>query len=96
MYEFARTGELARPVSLFLCMNYRKYRKTGGRGGHHVWAKRSRIEIVQVIADELDFPPNGGVTVSTGSLAAKRHAGVWAPVIARKMIIADHQLAYAA
>jgi hypothetical protein len=39
---------------------------------------------------------NGGVTVSTGSLAAKRHAGVWAPVIARKMIIADHQLAYAA
>jgi hypothetical protein len=40
--------------------------------------------------------PHGGVTVSTGLFAAKRHAGGWAPVIARKMIIADHQLAYAA
>ena len=26
----------------------------------------------------------GGVTVSTGSIAAERHAGVWAPVIACK------------
>ena len=40
--------------------------------------------------------PQGGVTVSTGLIAAKRHAGVRTPVIARKMIIADHQLAYAA
>lgn len=43
------------------------------------------------------FTPIGGVTVSTGSLAAKRHAGVWAPVIAWKTIIANtNQLAYAA
>jgi len=39
----------------------------------------------------------GGVTVSTGSLVAERHAGVWAPVIAWKNIIANtNQLAYAA
>jgi formate dehydrogenase iron-sulfur subunit len=37
-----------------------------------------------------------GCPFTTGSFAAKRHAGGWAPVIARKMIIADHQLAYAA
>src|ERR1700728_3932954 len=41
-------------------------------------------------------PHHGGVTVSTGLLAAKRHAGVWAPVIAWKNIIANNQLAYAA
>jgi hypothetical protein len=39
---------------------------------------------------------DGGVTVSTGLLAARRHAGVWAPVIAWKTIIANNQLAYAA
>ncbi len=38
----------------------------------------------------------GGVTVSTELLAAKRHAGVWAPVIAWKTIIANTNLAYAA
>jgi hypothetical protein len=39
----------------------------------------------------------GGVTVSTGLLAARRHAGGWAPVIAWKNIIANtNQLAYAA
>ena len=58
--------------------------------------KGSNIEMSNGIYAGLGFPPDGGVTVSTGSLAAKRHAGVWAPVIARKMIIADHQLAYAA
>ncbi len=39
---------------------------------------------------------NGGVTVSTGSFAALRHAGVWAPVIARKTTIANNNLALAA
>jgi hypothetical protein len=58
--------------------------------------KGSKIKTVQVICAGLAVPTDGGVTVSTGSLATKRHAGVWAPVIARKMIIADHQLAYAA
>ena len=41
-------------------------------------------------------PTSGGVTVSTGMLAAKRHAGVHTPVIACKMIIANQQMAYAA
>ena len=40
--------------------------------------------------------PDGGVTVSTELLAAKRHAGVRAPVIAWKNIIANNNLAYAA
>ena len=39
---------------------------------------------------------NGGVTVSTEMLAAKRHARVLAPVIVGKMIIANQQMAYAA
>jgi hypothetical protein len=39
---------------------------------------------------------NGGVTVSTGSIAVERHAGGWAPVIAWKTTIANNQLAYAA
>jgi hypothetical protein len=39
---------------------------------------------------------NGGVTVSTGSDAAERHAGVWAPVIAYKNTIANNNLALAA
>jgi hypothetical protein len=38
----------------------------------------------------------GGVTASTEMLAAKRHAGVYTPVIAYKMIIANQQMAYAA
>ena len=38
----------------------------------------------------------GGVTVSTGMLAARRHAGVHSPVIEGKMIIANQQMAYAA
>jgi len=41
-------------------------------------------------------PTSGGVTVSTGMLAAKRHAGVHTPVIACKTIIANYQMAYAA
>jgi hypothetical protein len=40
--------------------------------------------------------PSGGVTVSTGLQAAERHAGVWAPVIARKNTIANNNLALAA
>jgi len=39
---------------------------------------------------------SGGVTVSTGSDAAERHAGVWAPVIAYKNTIANNNLALAA
>ena len=39
---------------------------------------------------------DGGVTVSTGSDAAERHAGVWAPVIAYKNTIANNNLALAA
>ena len=38
----------------------------------------------------------GGVTASTGLLAAERHAGVWTPVIAHKIISADNNLALAA
>lgn len=38
----------------------------------------------------------GGVTVSTGLDGPKRHAGVWAPVIARKTILANNNLALAA
>jgi hypothetical protein len=41
-------------------------------------------------------PISGGVTASTEMLAAKRHAGVHAPVIVCKMIIANQQMAYAA
>ena len=41
-------------------------------------------------------PNSGGVTASTGMLAAKRHAGVHTPVIVGKMIIANQQMAYAA
>jgi hypothetical protein len=40
--------------------------------------------------------PDGGVTASTGLLAAERHAGVWTPVIAHKTISADNNLALAA
>ena len=39
---------------------------------------------------------NGGVTASTGLLEAERHAGVWTPVIAHKIISADNNLALAA
>ena len=39
---------------------------------------------------------NGGVTASTGLLAAERHAGVWTPVIAHKTISAEPQFALAA
>ncbi len=39
---------------------------------------------------------NGGVTASTGLLAAERHAGVWTPVIAHKIISAEPQFALAA
>jgi hypothetical protein len=69
-------------------------RKDIGGGG-----PRNRSKIEADLSQASNFPeaaPHGGVTVSTGSFAAKRHAGGWAPVIARKMIIADHQLAYAA
>lgn len=38
----------------------------------------------------------GGVTVSTGLDGSKRHAGVWAPIIARKTILANNNLALAA
>jgi hypothetical protein len=38
----------------------------------------------------------GGVTVSTGSFAARRHAGVWAPIIACKTKVANDNLALAA
>jgi hypothetical protein len=38
----------------------------------------------------------GGVTASTGLLAAERHAGVWTPVIAHKTISAEPQFALAA
>ena len=41
-------------------------------------------------------PTSGGVTVSTGMLAARRHAGVHTPVIACKTTIANYQMAYAA
>ncbi len=41
-------------------------------------------------------PSYGGVTVSTGSLAVRRHAGVWAPVIACKTKVANDNLALAA
>jgi hypothetical protein len=47
----------------------------------------------QVFAAGVD---SGGVTVSTGSLAARRHAGVWAPAIARKTKVANDNLALAA
>jgi len=40
--------------------------------------------------------PDGGVTASTGLLAAERHAGVWTPVIAHKTISAEPQFALAA
>jgi len=39
---------------------------------------------------------DGGVTASTERFAAKRHAGVWSPVIDCKMIVANTELAYAA
>ena len=39
---------------------------------------------------------NGGVTASTEAIAAKRHTGVRAPVIVRKTITANQQMAYAA
>ena len=39
--------------------------------------------------------PYGGVTASTGLLVAERHAGVWTPVIAHKIISADNNLALA-
>ena len=39
---------------------------------------------------------NGGVTASTGLLAAERHAGVWTPVIAHKTISANNNMALAA
>ena len=70
-------------------------RGEGARGPLPIRVSKSRIDRVSGFTPDW-IPTNGGVTVSTGSLAAKRHAGVWAPVIARKMIIADHQLAYAA
>jgi hypothetical protein len=38
----------------------------------------------------------GGVTVSTGMLAARRHVGVHTPEIACKKRIANQQMAYAA
>ena len=41
-------------------------------------------------------PTSGGVTASTGLLAAERHAGVWTPVIAHKTISAEPQFALAA
>ena len=41
-------------------------------------------------------PTSGGVTVSTGMLAARRHAGVHTPVIACKNRNATPQMAYAA
>ena len=53
---------------------------------------RPSLEVVLCRAN----PTSGGVTVSTGMLAAKRHAGVHTPVIACKMIIANQQMAYAA
>jgi len=42
------------------------------------------------------LPIDGGVTASTEWFAAKRHAGVWSPVIDCKMIVANTELAYAA
>ena len=39
---------------------------------------------------------NGGVTVSTESIAVWRHAGAWAPVIACKTKVANNNLALAA
>jgi hypothetical protein len=49
-------------------------------------------------SDAPEFPgiKYGGVTVSTGSLAARRHAGVWAPIIACKTKVANDNLALAA
>ena len=44
----------------------------------------------------LRSAPDGGVTASTGLLAAERHAGVWTPVIAHKTISAEPQFALAA
>jgi hypothetical protein len=41
-------------------------------------------------------PQSGGVMVSTGLLVAERHAGVWTPVIAHKIISAEPQFALAA
>ena len=55
----------------------------------------ARSAIIEIVTGILTLHA-GGVTVSTGSLAARRHAGVWAPVIAWKNIIANNQLAYAA
>ena len=51
-----------------------------------------RLEVVLLYG----HPTSGGVTASTEMLAAKRHAGVHAPVIVCKMIIANQQMAYAA
>ena len=52
---------------------------------------------VKIIISSLNGPSqNGGVTASTEMLAAKRHAGVYTPVIAYKMIIANQTMAYAA
>ena len=50
----------------------------------------------QVFAEQAAGKQDGGVTVSTGSFAARRHAGVWAPVIARKTKVANDNLALAA
>ena len=44
----------------------------------------------------VELAPDGGVTASTGLLAAERHAGVWTPVIAHKIISAEPQFALAA
>ena len=39
---------------------------------------------------------DGGVTASTERFAAKRHAGVFAPVTVDKTIVANTEMAYAA
>ena len=62
-------------------------------------ARRKRRRIREVTGrdpEQRELPQSGGVTVSTGSLAARRHAGVWAPVIACKTKVATDNLALAA
>lgn len=75
----------------------RRWEAAGLNRGAQLGPAKSEISEIIAKSQGIFFTPIGGVTVSTGSLAAKRHAGVWAPVIAWKTIIANtNQLAYAA
>jgi len=59
-------------------------------------AERAILDSVLECQQQVLACPTWGVTASTGLLAAERHAGVWTPVIAHKIISAEPQFALAA